>query len=188
MLKFKYINLILLACFKIIFIFIFGIKNFLGVLIMTSYIEKISAVNTTGENYDIALIIRADFHEKGIHFFTPSDLSQQVAYMSHPAKKIIEPHVHNPVPRQVHYTQEVLIIRKGVLRCDFYDKNKNYIGSKNLYAGDVILLISGGHGFQVIEDIEMIEIKQGPYAGEQDKTRFTGITPDEIIYLNGDEN
>ena len=43
-----------------------------------------------------------------------------------------------------------------------------------LRTGDVILLASGGHGFEVLEELEMYEIKQGPYIGEDDKTRFEG--------------
>jgi len=92
--------------------------------------------------------------------------------MHHPAGKIIEPHVHNPVPREVHYTQEVLFIKRGKIRVDFYDAQQNYLESRTLESGDVILLATGGHGFEVLEEIEMIEVKQGPYAGEVDKTRF----------------
>jgi mannose-6-phosphate isomerase-like protein (cupin superfamily) len=124
----------------------------------------------------LALILSHRFQEPGIHFFTPDDLSQQLAFMRHPAGKVIEPHVHNPVPREVHYTQEVLFLKKGRLRVDFYDPGQGYLESRVLEAGDVILLATGGHGFEVLEEIEMIEVKQGPYAGDQDKTRFTGIT------------
>ncbi len=92
--------------------------------------------------------------------------------MKHPAGKIIDPHVHNPITRQVHYTQEVLLIRRGSLRVDFYKENREYLMSRTLHGGDVILLIKGGHGFVVEEDVEMFEIKQGPYAGDADKTRF----------------
>jgi hypothetical protein len=100
------------------------------------------------------------FREPGIHFFTPADFSQQLAYMEHPAGKLIAPHVHNPVPRGVRYTQEVLFIRKGRLRVDFYDHQQCYLRSRVLEADDVILLIEGGHGFEVMEDVEMIEVKQ----------------------------
>ena len=95
--------------------------------------------------------------------------------MHHPEKKVIDPHVHNPVLREVHYTQEVLFIRKGRLRVDFYNDGRVYLESRELGAGDVILLATGGHGFEVLEEIEMIEVKQGPYAGDADKTRFAGI-------------
>lgn len=125
----------------------------------------------------MAIIVRAAFSEPGITFFTPNELSQQLAYMRHPAGKLIQPHVHNPVPREVHYTQEVLFIRRGVLRVDFYDNDQNYLESRMLHGGDTILLATGGHGFEVVDEVEMIEVKQGPYAGEADKTRFAGVAP-----------
>ena len=120
----------------------------------------------------LAIIISHRFNEPGIHFFTPNELSQQLAYMKHPAGKVIDPHVHNPLPREVHYTQEVLFIKKGKIRVDFYSNQQVYIESRILETGDVILLATGGHGFEMLEETEMIEVKQGPYAGEEDKTRF----------------
>jgi mannose-6-phosphate isomerase-like protein (cupin superfamily) len=84
------------------------------------------------------------------------------------------------VTREVQFTQEVLFIRKGRLRVDFYDTRQHYLRSCVLGAGDVILLIKGGHGFEVLEDVEMIEVKQGPYVGEQDKTRFVGIDRSQV--------
>jgi len=128
----------------------------------------------------IALIVRSGFREPGIHFLTPGDLSQQLAYMHHPVGKVIEAHVHNRVVREVHYTQEVLLIRKGRLRADFYDEARSYIESRILEAGDTIMLVTGGHGFEVLEEVEMIEVKQGPYVGGSDKTRFPGVNSAEI--------
>ena len=87
---------------------------------------------------------------------------------------IIDPHIHNPVTREVEYTKEVLFIKSGKVKVDFYDNERNYLESEILNTGDVILLAYGGHGFKVLEDCEMIEVKQGPYAGELDKTRFKG--------------
>lgn len=124
----------------------------------------------------MAIIISHRFNEKGIHFFTPDEFSQQLAYMSHPAGKKIEPHYHNPVERNVVYTQEVLVIKRGVLKVNFYDDSQCFIEDRTLVAGDVILLSAGGHGFEVMEDLEMVEIKQGPYQGEADKTRFSPQT------------
>ena len=128
----------------------------------------------------LAVIVSHRFNEKGIHFFTPNDLSQQLAFMRHPPGKVIEPHVHNPVSRNVHFTQEVLFIKKGKLRVDFYNNDQQYLESRILEAGDVILLATGGHGFEMLEEVEMIEVKQGPYAGDQDKTRFTAVAADRI--------
>ena len=126
----------------------------------------------TNKEIIVAIIVSHRYHEKGIHFFTPNEFSQQLAFLSHPKGKIIEPHVHNDLPRRVKYTKEVLIIKTGKLRVDFFDDDHSYLESRILEAGDVILLASGGHGFEVIEDIEMLEVKQGPYSGDEDKTRF----------------
>lgn len=128
----------------------------------------------------LAIIISGKYNEPGISFFTPNDLSQQVAYMNHPKDHNILPHVHNLVKREVHYTQEVLIIKSGKLRVDFYNSDKKYLESYVLESGDIIVLVSGGHGFKVIEPVEMYEIKQGPYAGDNDKTRFEGINDEEV--------
>jgi len=130
-------------------------------------IEKI-----TDQNAELAIIVRSSFSQPGINFFTPNDYSQQLAYMSHPTGKEIQPHVHKKVQREVHYTQETLFIRKGKLQVDFYSDDQIYLESRVLEAGDVILLIKGGHGFKVIEDLEMFEVKQGPYAGDEDKIKF----------------
>ena len=127
----------------------------------------------------LAIIIKSSFNQAGIHFFTPNELSQQLAYMHYPIGKIIPPHVHNSVVREVKYTQEVIFIKKGRLRVDFYNKQQKYLESRILESGDVILLVTGGHGFEVIDEIEMLEVKQGPYVGEQDKTRFVGITTEQ---------
>ncbi|ACH39579.1 MAG: putative cytosolic protein [uncultured bacterium] len=129
----------------------------------------------------LAIIITNSFAKPGVHFFTPDAFSQQLAYMKHPAGAIILPHVHNPVLREVFYTQEVLFLKRGRLRVDFYDEDRSYLESRILEAGDVILLASGGHGFEALEEIEMVEVKQGPYAGEADKTRFSGITAADAV-------
>lgn len=132
----------------------------------------------------LALIVSGNNYKHGIEFFTPPEWSQQLAAMKHSAGHIIQPHVHNPVPREVHYTQEVLVIKSGKLRVDFYDDNREYLESRILDQGDVIVLAGGGHGFEVLEDLEMLEIKQGPHAGEKDKTRFTGITAQQTVLRN----
>jgi len=120
----------------------------------------------------IALIIRADFDEPGIHFFTPDSFSQQVAYMKHPKGKKIYPHVHALVSRQVLYTQEVLYVKKGRMKVNLYSSKRELVTSRILERGDLILLCGGGHSFEMLEETSMIEIKQGPYAGDNDKIRF----------------
>jgi mannose-6-phosphate isomerase-like protein (cupin superfamily) len=128
----------------------------------------------------LAVILRADFRADGIRFFTPDDFSQQLGYMNRPRGYVIPPHVHNPVERSVHYTKEVLFIRSGRVRADFYDEEQKYLESRVLAAGDVILLAFGGHGFEMLEPCEMVEVKQGPYAGEADKTRFAPVAANQV--------
>jgi hypothetical protein len=123
----------------------------------------------------LAVILRANYRAEGIQFFTPNDFSQQLGYMNRPRGYVIPPHVHNPVAREVHFTKEVLVIRSGKVRVDFYDDDQNYLESRILNQGDIVLLAFGGHGFEMLENSEIVEVKQGPYAGEEDKTRFTGI-------------
>lgn len=125
----------------------------------------------------LALIVRSNFREPGVHFFTPGHLSQQLGYMRHPAGHVIAAHVHNPVARDVLHTQEVLVLRRGRLRADFYTRAGAYLESRVLEAGDVILLASGGHGFEALDEVEMIEVKQGPYTGDADKIVFAAAGP-----------
>lgn len=134
-------------------------------------------------NQLLAIILSHRFQEPGIHFFTPDELSQQLAYMKYPPGKVIPAHVHNPVHRDVFLTQEVLFIKRGKLRVDFYSDKREYLESRVLESGDVILLITGGHGFEVLEEIEMLEVKQGPYLGDQDKTRFSGIDASQATII-----
>lgn len=143
---------------------------------MENLIKKIEYKDKT-----LAIIIKNNYSKDGVEFFTPNDFSQQLAYMKHPKGKRIDAHIHNIVKREVSYTKEVLVIRKGKLRVDFYEDDKTYIESHIVEQGDIILLAFGGHGFECLEEVEMIEIKQGPYVGEQDKVRFAGVGGNEVV-------
>lgn len=137
------------------------------------------------ENTMLAIIIRSEYRDEGIKFFTPDTFSQQLAYMNRPRGYVIAPHVHNAVKREVHFTKEVLLVRSGKVRVDFYNEQRVYLHSSILKTGDVILLAFGGHGFEMLEPTEMIEVKQGPYAGEGDKVRFSPVSGDKIKLRNG---
>lgn len=128
----------------------------------------------------LSVIIRTNYKSDGIEFFTPDDFSQQLAYMNRAKNYVIPPHVHNAVQRDVHFTQEVLVIKSGKVRVDYYDDDRNYLESRILNQGDVVLLAYGGHGFEMLEDSEMIEVKQGPYAGEMDKVRFEPVEKEKL--------
>lgn len=139
-------------------------------------------IETIKDNDQIlAIILRTKYEKDGIHFFTPDDFSQQLAYMKRPQEYKIPPHVHNPVQRRVQLTQEVLFIKSGKVRVDFYTSKMKYIESRILCQGDVILLADGGHGFEMLEESEIIEVKQGPYTGDKDKTRFEAIESSQLI-------
>lgn len=128
----------------------------------------------------LAIIIKANYHKDGISFFTPDSFSQQLGYMNRPEGYLIPPHVHNVVERKVELTQEVLYVKSGKVRVDFYDDDKKYLESRIVTTGDVILLAHGGHGFKMLEQSEMIEVKQGPFCGEMDKVRFDSVSDSEI--------
>ena len=124
----------------------------------------------------IATIIYSEYNKDGIKFFTPSEFSQQLGYMKHKKGDTIQEHIHILQPREINYTQETLFVKRGRVKINFYSDDKTYFCSRELKTGDVILLASGGHGFEFLAETEMIEVKQGPYCSDQDKVRFSGKT------------
>ena len=134
-------------------------------------------------NKILALIIRNSFSKEGIEFFTPNDYSLQVGYMNRPKEYSIKPHVHYQIPRTVNTLQEVLFIKKGEIRADFYDDNKDYLFSNKLSKGDLIILISSGHGFFMLEESEIIEVKLGPYMEDKDMEKFDPVSDDKIVFI-----
>ena len=118
----------------------------------------------------------------GANFLTPKELSHQVGYIKHKSKHIIKPHKHYKNLRRIEYTSEVLIILGGKLRVDFYDNKEKYLFSKVIKKNDIIILNSGGHGFKVLETVEMIEVKQGPYNIKTDKKVFNSID-DKLVKI-----
>jgi hypothetical protein len=134
--------------------------------------EGLEYVYHDGELY--CVIMKDNYKSSKIEFFTPDSFSQQLGFLPHKKGNVIKPHKHKINKREIFYTQEVLFIKKGKVRVNFYDKGHLNIGSEELNSGDVILLCSGGHSFEILEDTIMIEVKQGPYMGEEDKERFDG--------------
>ena len=129
----------------------------------------------------LALIVRGKYRKKkGVTFFTPNESTQQFGYMKHKKKYIIKPHFHKKKLTKILYTTEVLLILKGILRVDFYNNHKKYLFSKVLKKKDIIMLVHGGHGFKVLNDVEMLEIKQGPYKLIKDKIKFENVDDDKI--------
>ena len=120
----------------------------------------------------LAIVVSPDVREHGIQFVTNHDSVHQIGVLNWPQGHRIGAHVHNPMSRTIDSTQEVLFVRSGRLRVDLYDSDKSYQCSRELESGDVVFLVTGGHGFEILEDADIVEVKQGPYLGEGEKTRF----------------
>lgn len=135
--------------------------------------EGLEYLYREGELY--CIILRDSYVSNSISFFTPDSLSQQLGYLPHKKGNIIKPHRHNINKREILYTQEVLFIKKGCVRVNFYKDETTFVASEIIKDGDIILLCGGGHGFEILEDTIMIEVKQGPYVGIDDKVRFEGV-------------
>ena len=135
-------------------------------------------MSPTGEQ--LALVVRSAYPVSGVEFLTPDSFAQQLALMQRPKGEKIQPHIHLPVPRELSGTQEVIIMKSGRMRVDFFDNDRSYVASTILEAGDIALMHSGGHGFELIEDSVFIEVKQGPFVEGKDKIRFTSDYAGEL--------
>ena len=128
-----------------------------------------------------AIIVKGKYrNKKGLTFFTPNNATQQFGYINHKKDYIIKPHKHKKRLTKILTTTEVILLLKGSLRVDFYTESKKYLFSKIINKGDIILLASGGHGFKVLKDAQMIEVKQGPYSLSKDKIKFKEVNEEKI--------
>lgn len=130
-------------------------------------IEKIEYENET-----YAIVVRSTFDPKATHFVSDNNDVLQLGYIVYGAGKSIVPHLHLPAKREIYGTPEVLFVRKGKMKTVFYNNRKERKGDLILNVGDVIVLLRGGHGFEMIEDTVLMEVKQGPYLGTLDKEKF----------------
>lgn len=126
------------------------------------------------KNIVIALIIYNGYKQEGIQFLSPNEYSLQLGFMTRPKGYQILPHTHNPVHRNTIGTQEVLFIKSGEIRIDFYSFEQVYLESRKLSSGDIILLAGAGHGIEVLKEAEIVEVKNGPFIEGADKGRFEG--------------
>lgn len=130
---------------------------------------------------ELGAIVRSTYHNSGIGFFSNDSDGLQLGYMNRPDNHVIAPHTHNKIKREVFFTEEILFIRSGMVRVDFYDDNQQYIESHIVRSGDIVILKAGGHGFKVLERADIFEVKQGPYLGTQDKVRFEPVSDDKVV-------
>jgi hypothetical protein len=133
---------------------------------------KIEKIEINGKI--VAMIIRKNLEIKeNTKFLTPDNYPLQLGFLSHKKGDVIKPHVHKKIKRTINITQEIMYIEKGKVRIDFYSSNNKKIKSSVLTEGDIIIFDDCGHGFEMLEDTKIIEVKQGPYMGvEVDKKKF----------------
>ena len=135
------------------------------------------------KNKLFALIVRRQFRKKsGINFFTSKEATQQFGFMKHKKNHIVKPHKHNKRLTKILRTTEVILLLKGTLRVDFYNDKNKYLFSKIINEGDIIMLVHGGHGFKILKNAEMIEVKQGPYSLASDKIKFKMVDEKKIKF------
>jgi mannose-6-phosphate isomerase-like protein (cupin superfamily) len=120
----------------------------------------------------LAYVVRAEATETTTSFFTGADATFQAGFVVCPAGGAIVPHIHLRVVRTVVGTSEVLMVRQGRCIVDLYGEDRSLVASRELRAGDLVIFVGGGHGFRMIEDTVLFEIKQGPYSGETERERF----------------
>lgn len=130
-------------------------------------IEKI-----TWQDIPLAYIIRGELIPTKTTFLTPPEFKQQVGFVVYPAGGEIQRHVHRPLERHLIGTSEVLIVRKGRCEIDIYTDDRKLVATRELRKGDIMLMVGGGHGFRMLEDTVLLEVKQGPYTGIDEKERF----------------
>jgi mannose-6-phosphate isomerase-like protein (cupin superfamily) len=131
------------------------------------YVEQIAC----GEK-PLAVIIRAAMRPAKTTFVTPPEFKQQVGFIVYPAGGEIQRHDHRPLERHLLGTSEVLVVQRGRCEIDIYNDNRELVATRELRPGDIMLMVGGGHGFRMLEETVFLEIKQGPYTGEDEKERF----------------
>ena len=124
------------------------------------------------EGRSLAYILRAEVSAEKTTFLTPSDYKLQLGFVVYPNGGEVARHIHLPIERHLIGTSEVLLVKKGRCEVDIYDTKKQFVTTRELRSGDVLLLVEGGHGFRMFEDTVFLEIKQGPYTGLEEKERF----------------
>ena len=120
----------------------------------------------------LAYIIRAEVAPEKTTFLTPSELNLQVGFVVYPAGGEVARHLHRPLERHIVGTSEVLVVKEGRCQVDIYDDDRRLVATRELRKGDIMLMVGGGHGFRMLEDTILLEIKQGPYTGLDEKERF----------------
>jgi quercetin dioxygenase-like cupin family protein len=136
-----------------------------------SDVQNVSAESITSHGVTLALVVRAAPAPLGAQFVTPPEAGLQVGVLTHAEGTNIPRHTHRLIERQVSGTSEVLLVRSGSCEVDVYD-DEELIATAQLSPGDVIVLLAGGHALRMLEDTVLVEVKQGPYPGVEEKVRY----------------
>jgi len=120
----------------------------------------------------LAYVIKGSFLPERTTFLTPPEYKQQLGYVVYPAGGEVQRHVHLPLERHLVGTSEVVVVRQGCCEVDIYNDERHLVATRELREGDIMLMVGGGHGFRMLEDTVLIEVKQGPYTGIDEKERF----------------
>jgi hypothetical protein len=130
-------------------------------------VEVISA-----DGRPLSYIVRQRNAPEATTFVTPDDAAQQVGFIVHEAGYEVKRHYHLPLERTITGTGEVLVVRAGRCEMEVYDDDQQLVATHELVEGDVMVMVGGGHGFKMLEDTVLLEIKQGPYYGTHEKKYF----------------
>ena len=125
-----------------------------------------------GDRGVLAYLIRGAAPPAQTTFLTPDDCNLQVGHVVYPAGSEIARHIHLPIERHIVGTTEVLIVQRGRCEVDVYAADRRLVATRPLGQGDILIAVSGGHGFRVLDDTVLLEIKQGPYPRGAEKERF----------------
>lgn len=120
----------------------------------------------------LSVIIRGKVAPENTTFITPDEFVQQAGFVVYGKGGKIASHTHKPIKREITGTPETLFVRKGKMIARFYSESHELKGETVVEAGDLLMLVHGGHGFTMLEDTILFEIKQGPYTGLVEKERF----------------
>ena len=117
----------------------------------------------------LAYIVRGTPEAENTEFHTPDEIELQAGFIVYSAGNAIAPHKHAQVSRNIDRHCEVIVVRKGCCEVDIFDEENDLVATHTLRMGDLAILVSGGHGFRMLEDTILLEVKQGPYYGPQEK-------------------
>lgn len=120
----------------------------------------------------LAIVVRDDFRGGQYNFLTPDDLPMQLGVNFYASGERIQPHVHVDTQRDVRAQQELLVLKRGRAVLHLYTERRELAYDVEMRAGDCVLLASGGHGLDILEEAQLIEAKQGPYLGVGEKVKF----------------